>query len=495
MTPTRLSERVAGVLGGFAAELSGQPEGQEMAQLIGDLHGPLRVAVAGWMKAGKSTLINALLGADVAATDAGECTRVTTIYRYGPEPSVCAVHVDGSVTPLDFRLGEGELQFSLGMGEDAVSRVEVGWPVPALQQLCFIDTPGLESPTPGLSARARRAITGELQGFGVDAVVYLMRHLHGSDVAFLEAFAASPRAEAGPVNAVAVLARADEIGGGRLDALTAATRVAARYRDDPRLRRLVQTVVPVNGLLAAHAASLDDDDMAALRALALLQPGERALVLSAPEVFVRHPLLADVAPLRRADLMSRLGPYGVRLGAELLASSPAYTAASLAGTLVGYSGIAPLRTLLAERFGARADALRARTALAGADRLARRLDGATGRRLAAAVEEIVANAHELVELGELNRLRQHPPMLPAELLAEAERLLGGSGTSPAERLSLVGGDDGEVAGADVSAAALAAVDRWRSFAERPWPDVAAMRTARTVVRTCEGLVAASIISA
>ena len=36
---------------------------------------PLRVAIAGKVKAGKSTLLNALVGDELAPTDAGECTK------------------------------------------------------------------------------------------------------------------------------------------------------------------------------------------------------------------------------------------------------------------------------------------------------------------------------------------------------------------------------------------------------------------------------------
>jgi hypothetical protein len=320
-------------------------------------------------------------------------------------------------------------------------------------------------------------------------VIYLVRHLHPSDVAFLEAFAASPRAEAGPVNAVAVLARADEIGGGRLDAHTSAERVAARYRADGRLRRLVQTVLPVNGLLAANAAELSDDDLSVLHALSCLAPPVRTVVLASPELFVRHAAVASVPVAQRADLVRRLGPFGLRLATEIVAVSPSMTAPGLAAMLLRQSGVEPLRQLLTERFAARAAALKARAALAGADRLARTIDGAAGARLAAAVEEVVANAHELVELGELNRLRQNPPALPQELLAEAERLLGGSGPAPGLRLGLEPGDD---EAGTVREASLAAVDRWRGLAERPWPDIAASRTAQVVVRTCEGLVAEAV---
>ena len=39
------------------------------------------MAIAGRVKAGKSTLLNALVGERLAATDAGECTRIVTWYR------------------------------------------------------------------------------------------------------------------------------------------------------------------------------------------------------------------------------------------------------------------------------------------------------------------------------------------------------------------------------------------------------------------------------
>ena len=46
---------------------------------------PLRLALAGMVKAGKSTLLNAMLGEQIAPTDAGECTRVVTWYRYSDD--------------------------------------------------------------------------------------------------------------------------------------------------------------------------------------------------------------------------------------------------------------------------------------------------------------------------------------------------------------------------------------------------------------------------
>ena len=71
-----------------AAAYADHPTGSRVvADLARRLEEPLRVAVAGRIKAGKSTLLNALLGEEVAATDAGECTLVPTWYRHGETPT------------------------------------------------------------------------------------------------------------------------------------------------------------------------------------------------------------------------------------------------------------------------------------------------------------------------------------------------------------------------------------------------------------------------
>ena len=59
--------------------------------------------IAGRLKAGKSTLVNALIGRRVAPTEVGECTRVVTQFRYGTADRVDVVRRDGARVslPLD----------------------------------------------------------------------------------------------------------------------------------------------------------------------------------------------------------------------------------------------------------------------------------------------------------------------------------------------------------------------------------------------------------
>ena len=63
-----------------------------------------------------------------------------------------------------------------------------------------------------------------------DAVIYLMRHLHAADAAFLESFRDRGGRPGHRGQHVAVISRADEIGGGRVDAMFSARHIAQRYR-------------------------------------------------------------------------------------------------------------------------------------------------------------------------------------------------------------------------------------------------------------------------
>src|SRR4249920_1421263 len=90
---------------------------------------PLRVAIAGRVKAGKSTLLNALVGERLAATDAGECTRIVTWYRHALGYRVTAELRPSGTEELAFRRNDGELQIDLGETQLAsIERIEVGWP-------------------------------------------------------------------------------------------------------------------------------------------------------------------------------------------------------------------------------------------------------------------------------------------------------------------------------------------------------------------------------
>ena len=444
------------------------------------LGGPLRLAIVGKVKAGKSTLLNALVGERVAPTDAGECTYVVTRYRNGPYYAVTAHTIAGDKVELPFNRTDRDLTFDLaGLPVDDVAYVDVEWPTSRLDGLVLIDTPGLASANRSRSLATERFLQRDDNRVEADAVVYLMRHLHPMDMSFLEAFADGMAERWASVNSIAVLSRADEIGAARVQAMHSARRVADRYRRDPRIRAVAQVVTPVAGLVAQAAPTLSQERMDMLAEVAA-HPDRTALLLSARR-FCEADGLASSAQQRR-EALEELGLFGVRLGCELMGSGRTTTADELADAFERESGIEELRTLLAGRVLERGHVLQARSALVTVHALARQVGGEVGRRLVELITDVQRSAHELVEIGVLAALAAGDHGLGATA-TEAARLLGGDGPKAATRLGL----DPDAGRDQIRSAALAAVQRWREIAEDPMTARSDREIAAAVTRSCEGL--------
>lgn len=445
---------------------------------------PVRVAIAGQVKAGKSTLLNALVGEQIAPTDAGECTRIVTWYQDAPAPRVTLHPRSAPPRQLPITRAGGGLAFDLhGTPVEDVDRLVVDWPSQSLRATTLVDTPGIASLSADAAARAGAFLAPEDEPTQTDAVVYLMRHLHATDVRFLESFYDQGVARATPVNTIAVLSRADEIGVGRLDALASARKIAQRYRADDKLRGLCQTVVAVAGLLAQTGRTMRQDEFGALTALAGLPRADLEKMLLSVDRFARTELDRPDGDTRAA-LIERFGLFGVRLGATLIRQG--FTdPTKVAAELVRRSGLDELRAVLASQFTERRDLLKARSALLAVDLVLTREPRPAAAPLASEVERILAGAHEFAELRLLAQLRTGRLGLPADALAEAERLLGGDGGSAAARMGLAPGAGSQ----EVTAAALDAVARWQRRAESPMSSRAASDFSRLVVRSCEGVLA------
>ena len=185
-----LTAAVGDLLRAAAAQATGPQPHAQLQELSARLTGPLRVAIAGKIKAGKSTLLNALLGEELAPTDAGECTKIVTWYRKGDDPEVLLYPRSGAQEVAYFARDQGALDIELGGREPSdVDRLVVSWPTSRLTEITLIDTPGIASISTDLSARTLRVLTPEDDRPPVvDAVLYLLRHTHASDVRFLESF-------------------------------------------------------------------------------------------------------------------------------------------------------------------------------------------------------------------------------------------------------------------------------------------------------------------
>lgn len=481
---SRLRNELQGLLSLASEAYIGTPHRATVDAIRARLDEPLRVAIAGKVKAGKSTLLNALVGERLAPTDAGECTKVVTWYRHGHTYRVDLHGRDGSVRQAPFHRQGGKLDIDLGGTEPAaLVRIEVSWSSDRLRDLTLIDTPGLGSLSTDVGERSRTflALDDDAPPTEADAVIYLMRHMHSSDLDFLEAFHDDDLGRPTPANAITVLSRADEIGSCRVDALAVAARVASRLAAEPRLRRLSQTVVPVAGLLAEAALTLTEEHHRALTAVAALPHAEADDLLLTGDRFLAPEV--TVLPLEaRQELVDRFGLFGIRTSVSLIRLGAAGSAGALAQKLRARSGIETLRSHLLTLFTERRDVLKARAALTALDALVRESPPPDAPRLAAEIERVTAGAHELVEVELLQVVRSGRIRFRDDETSELDRLYSRIGGDPRSRLGM------EDADADAARAAIAgAADRWRRRAESPLASPDLRSTAHAVTRTYEGM--------
>ena len=458
-----------------------------VAELRTRLREPLRVAIAGRVKAGKSTLLNALVGERLAPTDAGECTRIITWYTRAAGYEATAVLRDGAEQSLRFSRTESAIEIALdGLEPSALDHIVVGWPSSRLDNLTLIDTPGLEGHDDQSSARTLRFLGLEDEGTSdVDAVIYLMRHMHRSDAGFLEAFMDRSLSHPSPVNAVAVLSRADEVGAGRLDALVSARAIAERYRLDERVRALCSTVIPIAGLIAETGATLREDEVASLRSLASMPADDRADLLLSVDRFC-DPASSPLPSQTREDLLDRFGLFGIRFALEVLTGADARTAPAVSRALVGASGVEELGEVLDDHFAGRARALKARSVVVAVKDVARRLERDkpdASRQLLASVEEFEATAHEFAELRLWHLALSGAVELDAEEVAEVRRVT--TTGEPRERLGL----SPDAPDSAMQETARQRIEHWRSRAMHPLTRRELAEACDILARSYEGLYA------
>ena len=110
---------------------------------------PMRVAIVAQIKRGKSTLVNALLGQNVAPTAQLEATFTVGEFYDAPQPEVVVHFTESGAQPLVVP-PERFRTYTINDPEQAallrrIRKVEFGIPNPLLERFRLLDTPGLGS--------------------------------------------------------------------------------------------------------------------------------------------------------------------------------------------------------------------------------------------------------------------------------------------------------------------------------------------------------------
>ncbi|ROT29555.1 dynamin family protein [Micromonospora sp. HM5-17] len=472
MSAGPLSVRVARLCDEVGPRLDTGTAGQ-VREIRRRLDEPLRVAIAGRLKAGKSTLVNALIGRRVAPTEVGECTRIVTQFRYGTVDRVDVVRRDGSRVslPLD---DAGMIPQRLGVPRPEIGYVDVTLTSDHLRDLTVLDTPGLASTNTSVSAGARRFlfesagapfddnIDDDSAGAiaGAEAIIYVFtQSVRDDDVAALEAFrSVSARLASNPINSLGLFNKVDKLVGGAADPWPVAGPLAADQ--SAVLRRVVSEVVPVVGLLAetTEAGRLTAADCEALRTLARLPEHERLVLLASVDLFTSRD--CPVPREQRERLLRLLDLYGIGFSIAQFAAQPQLSSGDLVRLLFQASGFPRLRHTLDQAFRWRTDAIKAGWALSALEKLASHAPQQQDRELLRdAIEQVLQQPeyHRLRLLEVAQLVSSGSVELPEPMEQELTRLA--LSTDPRWILSLPSATPEQLA-----RAALDAATRWRVYA-------------------------------
>lgn len=186
----------------------------ELRAIADNLQSPFNIAIFGRMKTGKSTLINALIGKQLAITGVEEATATINRISYatGERLNQFTVHwLDAQ--PETFPLEQLQNDWC-GKNEDVLARVgRTAWlelyaDAPALRDIHLTDTPGTGATAAEHEQIAKQFINGQ----AADALLYVFSPSgRESDEADLEAFRAGCLPGSSLDNSVAVLHKWDHI--------------------------------------------------------------------------------------------------------------------------------------------------------------------------------------------------------------------------------------------------------------------------------------------
>lgn len=109
--------------------------------LLTTLDNPLSVAILGEFNAGKSTLVNAILGESVVPMGVLPTTAHPCIMGYGPRKAAQILYVDGHLQDVDFATARTLMR----QEAHQISRLEYSYPHPELRSINYWDTPGFNA--------------------------------------------------------------------------------------------------------------------------------------------------------------------------------------------------------------------------------------------------------------------------------------------------------------------------------------------------------------
>ena len=362
-------------------------------QILESLKSPLTVAVMGQMKAGKSTLLNALVGQDLAPTGVKETTATVNhfVYGSGAECDKFRIHwKDDAVDPADEPIKSSDNWIGEMSDIEKVKYLEFRADAAFLKDYHLMDTPGTRSVVDAHEAVVRNLLSEKQRedetlehGHSPRAVLYVLNpNAKREDTELLQFFGDETRLPgATPYNSIAVIQKWDTLhftGGGELKRLRdLAEREEAAWarflpekpdpdelKPDPlaivQLRRAalkaalageVVHVIPVSGLLANQLRDVPDGVWSVLAKLGAESPGKGlGTLLAKSDYFAYDVPGVSLDTVERKQLLDAVPWHILRFSVRLAYARKIGDGAELRCTVEEASGIETLKKALESRF-------------------------------------------------------------------------------------------------------------------------------------------------
>jgi len=431
----------------------------EIRQTIASFSEPLRVAVAGYMKAGKSTLLNGIMQRKALCTGNLICTYTPTWFKYAPEESLALVFKDGTIQK-GLSLSELERWTSIEYRTENprmndVEYLILYYPSELLKRIELIDTPGLFSPEEedskrtiqllGLGGLEETQALNSLQVSKADAVIYAFSaNFKENDLHALDSFTTTP------INAIGVFTKLDQ---SYWDSMEHPEDPAQRMapviqRNAAELKDRLYCILPVTGIVAEGYSAMTPECWNALISIAREPEEALSAALISAARFVRTSL-GSTTPQQRTELIQIFGAYGIYCAAQGIRSG--LNREQLGPYLYRRSGIEALVEKLESHFGTRSFIIKTEAALGRIEAKLHKIeyDSRTSRQTRQVCSQItreieeVRNSETFSQLELLRQFYEGGLRFPSESLNQSFlSLMGERGNSASARLGL--SDDASV---------------------------------------------------
>lgn len=469
------------------------------------LNEPLRVAVTGIMKAGKSTFMNALMGESLVYTGSLETTYTVCWFKYSEKPYITVCFRDGKKENADY---SDLKKWSIREYADENPRMNevkyliIYYPNEILKTIEFIDTPGLNSVyvtdsenTVDFLEIQRADKETRLEASAADAIIYAFsRGVGNFDENLLNEFHKG-LSTSSPVNSIGVLTRIDDTGiwnvYSQVTATEAARPVLESIIQKSSIQRLLYSVYPVCAKQVEGMSQLTDGDWSILKKMSTVKEDELQDAISDSNWFANstdeYYMNFGTASERRS-LLDKIGQYGIKEISRLLAEKN--NKDEIVDSMEEICGISEVRHILKNHFGNRTFLIKTQFIFAQLRKFIEntRANDSYNKQLLDVciylenrIDELMTNTQTLNELRILQYYYNGLLKLTDDELNDFMHITGEYGREPEKRLDV----DTGVSMHDMMNVAKSKITKWHTKASAFMMSAEYVDAANTIARSYE----------